>query len=199
MAEPRVTVADGDLAEPWQSEPGIVVFHPWPAGGSLSLREWPEDYWMALAQRLARPDVIFAVTGAPAQIAQSRAFAVRLALAPGVRAMAFEGEGGLVQLVRLLCKARLAVSVNTGIMHLAAVVGIPTVSLNGPTADHRWGPRGRCCVGVSPADGSGGYLHFGFEISPHSVDVMSRIKPDQVAEAAKALLVQCGSLFPEKH
>lgn len=193
LAEPAVDVPPGDLPQPWHSETDIVVFHLWPAGGKLSLREWPEDHWIALAQTLARPDTIFAITGAPSELVQSRAVASRISRSAGVRAAAFEGEGGLVQLVRLLRRARLVVSVNTGIMHLAAVVGAPTVSLNGPTAGHRWGPHGPCCVGVSPADGSGGYLHLGFELDPSQGDVMPRITPAQVADAAHALLARCGN------
>ena len=198
QAEPRVSVPEANLPEPWRTEPEVIVFHPWPAGGSLSLREWPASHWLALAQKLTRPGVIFAITGAPAQVPESRALAAYLAASPGVRAAAFEGEGGLIHLVHLLRKARLAVCVNTGIMHLAAIVGTPTVSLNGPTADHRWGPRGRCCVGVSPSDGSGGYLHLGFEISRSDVDVMSRIEPGQVADAAVTLLERCGQILPVK-
>jgi len=35
------------------------------------------------------------------------------------------------------------VSVNTGVMHVAAALGTPTIALNGPTSGTRWGPRGR--------------------------------------------------------
>jgi len=190
-AEPQVTVSDGDLPHPWQQENDIVVFHLWPAGGPMSMREWPKEHWIALAKKIAQPNTIFAITGAPAEIEQSRAFAQQLSATAVVRAVPFEGEGGLVHLVRLLRRARLVVSVNTGIMHLAAVVGAPTISLNGPTAGHRWGPRGKQCIGVSPADGSGGFLHLGFELGRRREDVMKRISPDQVAEAAS--LLRCGT------
>ena len=110
-----------------------------------------------------------------------------------MRAAAFVGGDGLRQLVTLLRKARLAIAVNTGVMHLAAVAGAPTVSLNGPTAAHRWGPRGPCCTGVAPHDGSGGYLHFGFEFHERMPDVMPRILPTEVIAAARQLLSECAS------
>jgi heptosyltransferase-3 len=197
-AKPEVTMPAGHLPDPWQQEADIVIFHLWPAGGLSSMRQWPEENWISLAKRLASPKTIFAITGAPLERPQSRGFAERLAREACVRACAFEGEGGLQQLVLLLQKTRLTVSVNTGIMHLSAVAGTPTVSLNGPTADHRWGPRGRCCIGVEPPDGSGGYLHLGFETSRRHVDIMNRITPDQVAKAAAVLLAKCGEAVPSE-
>ncbi len=184
---PRISVSDVSLPEPWSSCSDIVVFHLWPAGGPDSMREWPEQHWFTLARALARPGRIFAITGSPADQARSEAFADRLLHASGAQALAFSGGQGLRQLVTLLRRARLVVSVNTGVMHLASVAGAPTVSLNGPTADRRWGPRGPCSLGVSPSDGSGGYLHFGFEFHTGLPDVMPRILPQQVIEASQKL------------
>jgi heptosyltransferase-3 len=76
------------------------------------------------------------------------------------------------------------------VMHLAAVAGAPIISLNGPTAEHRWGARGPCVANVQPADGSGGYLHLGFEFKGQPTDVIERISVDQVFSAAENLLAQ---------
>ncbi len=193
-AQPRITVPEVALPAPWQEERDIVALHLWPAGGPQSMREWPEERWFAVASEFARPGTLFAITGSPAERARSEAFAERLRSTTGVRAAVFTGGDGLRQLVTLLRRARLVVSVNTGVMHLAAVAGAPTVSLNGPTAEHRWGPRGRCCVGVAPEDGSGGYLHFGFEFHPRMPDVMKQISAEQVVQAASTLTSRCGPL-----
>ena len=194
VAEPQVITLKTALPGPWEQAQSIIVLHPWPAGGPESLREWPEEHWFAVARELAQPGTIFAITGSPAERARSEAFAQRLEVTANVSATAFTSGDGLRQLVGLLRKSRLVISVNTGVMHLAAVAGAPTVSLNGPTAEHRWGPRGRCCVGVAPADGSGGYLHFGFEFHHRMPDVMSRITPAQVIGAARELMHRCAML-----
>jgi ADP-heptose:LPS heptosyltransferase len=72
-------------------------------------------------------------------------------------------------------------------MHLAAVLGTPTVSINGPNRNGRWGPMGVCAVGVeAPGEGCG-YLHLGFEFDGKSLDCMERISVERVLAAAVAM------------
>jgi len=179
-------------------EHDLVAFHPWASGQNSWLREWPEDRWIELARRLLRPETLFVVTGAPSDLPRITPFVERLRSA-GLRAEPFVSPDGFLSLTRLLRRTRLVVSVNTGVMHLAAIAGAPTVSLNGPTAEHRWGARGRCCANVQPADGSGGYLHLGFEFKGQPKDVIERITVEQVAEACYALTAHCGSVAEEVH
>lgn len=169
----------------------LIVFHPWPAGAQSHLREWPEPNWIALAQSLSQTiQATFVITGSPAE--QHRVLALVSALrAAGLPATPFSAP--LRAVAGLLRHAALAVAVNTGIMHLAAILGTPTLALNGPTAEHRWGPRGRCAQGISPEDGSGGYLHFGFEYPPNPEPIMHRISVPAALAAALELLA-CGSV-----
>jgi len=106
----------------------------------------------------------------------------------GVNAHVFVGRDGLSSVARLLMRAELLVSVNTGIMHLGALLGTPTVSINGPTAQHRWGPVGRYVIGVDTPDSSGGFLHLGFEFEGNPTDTMERISTEQVFKAAQVVL-----------
>jgi hypothetical protein len=50
---------------------------------------------------------------------------------------------GLLELARFLSGARAYVGNDSGITHLAAALGVPTVALFGPTDPAVWGPRGR--------------------------------------------------------
>jgi len=70
---------------------------------------------------------------------------------------------------------------------LAAIEVAPTVALNGPTAECRWGARGPNVINIQPLDGSGGYLHLGFEFKGQPEDIMERITVDQVVEACEDL------------
>jgi ADP-heptose:LPS heptosyltransferase len=189
-SEPQLIVPE-ITTEPLAGENDIVVFHLWASGAQSWLREWPEDRWVELARRLAGQDTVFAITGAPSDLKRSEPF-VRMLEWVGLRALAFVGNDGFVSLAHLLRRARVVVSVNTGVMHLAAILGAPTVSLNGPTAGHRWGPRGRCVAGVQPADGSGGYLNLGFEFPSHPEDVMGKIAVEDVMKAVEELTWRCG-------
>ena len=105
------------------------------------LREWAEASWLALAKQIAGPQTLFVVTGAPADISRVVLFIAALR-GVGLRAEPFVSPDGFRSLTALLLHAKLTVSVNTGVMHLAATAGAPVVSLNGPTAEHRWGARG---------------------------------------------------------
>jgi ADP-heptose:LPS heptosyltransferase len=194
--EPAVLL-EAPAIRPFPDEPNLVVFHLWASGQRSWLREWPEERWTELAQRLTTQleAPLFIITGGPADRERSEAFAARLRTA-GLRAQPFVSPDGFRSLTDILRRARLLVSVNTGVMHLGAVAGAPTISLNGPTAEHRWGARGRCVANVQPADGSGGYLHLGFEFDGQDETVMQRIAVDQVAEACASLLQQC---TPREH
>jgi heptosyltransferase-3 len=169
----------------------IVVFHLWPAGVRSHTREWPEDRWIALAKRLASdPDegeTLFVITGSAADLVRSGPFAQKLR-GVGLDAEAFVGADGFASLCQILLHARLVVSVNTGVMHLAAILGAPTISLNGPTNNDRWGPVGPRAIGVqAPGEGCG-YLHLGFESSNGVTDCMQRIDVDMVLAAADHLV-----------
>jgi heptosyltransferase-3 len=168
----------------------IVVFHPWASGQNSWLREWPTERWVECAKRIQRADTVFVVTGSPADAERCKLFVGQL-ISSGLMARSFVSPDGFRSLAHLLLRSRVVVSVNTGVMHLAAVLGAPTVSLNGPTAPGRWGPRGKCVAGVEPADGSGGYLNLGFEFPRNPEDVMKKILVEDVVKAVERVVTNC--------
>jgi len=195
-SEPGVVLQRPEV-EPLAGEKDLVVFHLWASGARSWLREWPEDRWIELAMSLKGERTLFVITGAPSDMERMVPFAARMEKA-GLRAVAFSGTDGFVSLSWIVCQARLVVSVNTGVMHLAAILGAPTLSLNGPTANQRWGPVGRCVTGIGPADGSGGYLNLGFEFEGQPQDVMLRVTVDQAIEAARDLMKRCLPVRPSE-
>jgi ADP-heptose:LPS heptosyltransferase len=185
-AEPRV-VLPAVASEPLAEASDVVVFHLWASGTRSWLREWPEDRWLSVAERLAGAETVFAITGSPADLERTEPFVERMKAA-GLRAVAFMGTDGFVSLAHLLARARVVVSVNTGVMHLAAIIGTPTLSINGPNRNGRWGPMGRRAVGIeSPGEGCG-YLHLGFDFDGRATDCMERITVEMVVEAAEKMM-----------
>lgn len=165
----------------------LAVLHLWPSGARSHLREWPSENWVQLARelKLAIHHPLFVITGSPADRPRSEDFVKQL-IAAGCDAFAFTGRDGLSSLCRLLSAARLVVSVNTGVMHLSAILGTPTVSINGPTNNARWGPVGRCVRGVQVS--GGGFLDLGFEFEGQPEDCMARTTVEAVLEAALGVL-----------
>ena len=190
-AAPRV-VSDPMHSEPFEEEADIVVFHPWASGQQCWLREWPEDCWVELARSIGRPKTLFVITGSPSDQARSIPMSERLQAA-GARSSAFVSPDGFRALSRVLLRARAVVSVNTGVMHLAAILGAPTVSLNGPTNPLRWGAYGERVANVQPYDGSGGYLNLGFEFPRNTEDVMPKIRVEDVVEAVREISKRSGA------
>jgi ADP-heptose:LPS heptosyltransferase len=144
------------------------------------LKEWPHESWRALIDHLRDRGQHVVLTGGPADVARSAAFAATCA--PGA-VTDTAGKHSLEELADLLATAGCVVSVNTGIAHLAAAVGAPTITLNGPTDGRRWGPIGPRAVGVESGLAGCGYLDFGWEYEGNRRDCMQGISPDRVLQA----------------
>lgn len=87
----------------------------------------------------------------------------------------------------ILAHARLVVSVDTGVMHMAAALGAPLVALHGPTPSRRWGPIGENAMAIdSPLTGSG-YLHLGWE-APRALRCMESIPYKLVLDTCRSAL-----------
>ncbi|MFR9802286.1 glycosyltransferase family 9 protein [Pseudonocardia sp. RS010] len=133
---PPAAPDDLRLSPPTGASPGSaqpVVVHPGAAFGSKC---WPADRFAALARRLA-PLGPVVVTGGPAE----RSLAGRVAAEAGLpddRVLA--GRTSISELAALVAGAGLVVSGDTGVAHLAAAFGRPSVVLFGPVGPERWGP-----------------------------------------------------------
>jgi heptosyltransferase III len=172
---------------PFAGKCDLVVLHPWASGQRSWLREWPEERWLELALRLAEENTLFVVTGARTDAPRMEPF-VNALQASGLRAEAFVSPDGLRTLTHVLRQARLVVSVNTGVMHLAAIAGAPVVGLSGPTSNLRWGPLGPRAVGLQALGADCGYLNLGFESNGQATDCMERISVDEVVTSAQRLM-----------
>lgn len=159
----------------------FAVFHPWAGGFRAHLREWPAERWSALALEIRDIAPRVAVT-APAHETSRCAALIGTLRAARIDAVALEGLS-LPQLASALRQAVVLVSVNTGIMHLGAALGVPTVGLHGPTSEKRWGPIGPATRAVSSSFAGCGYLNLGFEYSGHRLDCMDGVSLDDVVRA----------------
>ena len=117
--------------------PTIICLH----GTSWLTKHWPEKYWVALAQRITAAG--FAVRlpwGNPQEYARAEKIA---SVDPNISLIP---KSNLHGIATALAQARAVVGVDTGLAHLAAALGIASVTLYGATQPARtgtYGPRQR--------------------------------------------------------
>jgi ADP-heptose:LPS heptosyltransferase len=160
-----------------------VVFHLWPGGYRSELREWPLENWRRLAADVTASGTAVVLTGGPGDAGRSQEFASSLnGNGPGAIADT-AGELGLTAVIDVLAGAACVVSVNTGIMHLAAAAGAHTIALNGPTSEVRWGAVGPNVRNVNSELPECGFLNLGFEYDGRREDCMCGVPYDAVRDA----------------
>ena len=105
-------------------------------------KSWPADRWGELVQRLmAEPRFQgwrFMPVGGPGDHAPA---APALDVA-GARAIDFVGKGDILASAAAIDRATLFVGNDSGLMHVSAALGKPTLGLFGPTEWWLYGPRG---------------------------------------------------------
>lgn len=146
--------SDLALERPVQGTPvdRATVLH---AGASSPARCWPVERWIALAAALRARGHRVVLTGTSGEAAVARRIAEGADLR---RSSVRAGRTDLGQLAALVADARLVVSGDTGVAHLASAYASPSVVLFGPISPSTWGP---------PADGPHRALWAGRRGDPH--------------------------------
>lgn len=109
-------------------------------------RRWPVSRFILLAEqlRLQWPNLLVVLTGQSFERFLVREFIAGYA-GPALDATELNS---IVKIAALLAECDLLVSNDTGIMHLGAAMGAPTVGIFGSASPRRWGPVGPCAIGV---------------------------------------------------
>jgi lipopolysaccharide heptosyltransferase II len=129
-------------AEVWLQEHAarcpLVALHL--GSQDLEFRRWPVDRFVRLAEQISRYGVqpTILLTGTVRERPLINEFIKRY---PG-HALDASDSGSLENTAALLMRCDLLVSNDTGVMHLAAAMGTPTVGLFGPNSPRYWAPIG---------------------------------------------------------
>lgn len=111
---------------------GATIIHP---GAKSPSRRWPAERYAAVARELRGRGHRVLVTGSSGE----RELAARIAADAGLGRDAVP-RTGLTELAGLVARARVVISGDTGIAHLATAYRTPSVTLFGPMSPARWGP-----------------------------------------------------------
>jgi ADP-heptose:LPS heptosyltransferase len=161
-----------------------VVFHMWPSGVTHAhLKRWPKNYWVRLAEACIERGRRVVLTGAKQDVDLTRRWMAQL-----------EGENwienrtgvSIRETISILQNAEAVVAVNTGVMHLAAALGVPTIDLHGPTSSKRWGAIGQRAIALQVPPPHGAYLNLGFEY-PADADAHDGMETISVQDVLQAL------------
>jgi len=131
---------------PKTAESSRLGFH---VGSGSPQKNWPIDKWIELAQRLHGCFEDFLLVGGEADENVVREFRARCS----IRRLRILLNASLADLCRALNECTVFVGHDTGVTHLAAAVGTPTVALFGPTNANVWAPLGEHVQLVRAMDG----------------------------------------------
>lgn len=145
---PRLVVTDAERATAMDRLAGVpvplVVVHP----GGFTSRQWKLEHYWNLARKLAEKRFGVVLTGNTAERRRwLEAVPEATHLGPGM--LDLMGELDLRQLMAVIACSGAVVSASTGPAHLAAALGVPTVSLFDPRRNMsptRWAPLGHGTV-----------------------------------------------------
>jgi heptosyltransferase-2 len=145
---PEIVVPDSE-ALTWRERRGvdgdrrpIVALAPGAVGPG---KKWPTENYAELAKTLARDGASVWILGGPLE----RELAAQIVsyAGPGVRDLT---GNDLRDAIIALKTADLAVSNDSGLMHVSAAIGTPTIGIFGPTDPRLWGPLNPLAAAVEP-------------------------------------------------
>lgn len=155
-----------------------LVIHMFPGGYKSSYKEWSADNWILLINGLTERGITVVLTGAGKD--EAGAEIVYESCKKQEMIINKAGKMNLLETAGYLEHARTVVSVNTGIMHLAAALGTPLIALHGPTNVDRWGPLSERAVNFTASSRSSGCLHLGFEYDSRDRNSLDTVDPEEV-------------------
>ncbi len=123
-------------AEAWRQKRGLAADRPIVAlapGAVGPSKRWPMESYAALARRLLADGFAVWVLGGP----QEKGLAAEIVGETAARDLT--GQGLRDAILALACAAA-AVSNDSGLLHVAAALGTPSVGIFGPTSPWHWAP-----------------------------------------------------------
>jgi heptosyltransferase I len=164
----------------------LVLIHTQPGGSRAYAKRWREDYWAEVAGRLCDDGWLVGLTGVGID-REGIESVVKLVSRPE-RCVSLCDKLSFAEVAAVLVQVPLLITVDTGVLHLAAALDARVLALHGPTASTRWGARHSQGYSLDATHQSRGYISLGFERHPDELKIMPTLTPDMVFEAARQIL-----------
>lgn len=165
----------------------LVLCHVAPGGSRAELKSWPNSSWAAVIRHLVSAGFSVGLTGA-AKDGPMVGEVLKLLGGQSTEVVSLCGDLTLSQLASALQACRLCITVDTGVLHLASALNVPTVALFGPSHSGRWGGISSRVANVDAPHEDAGFIHLGFETSPRGAEIMPSLTVSRVLTAVGELL-----------
>jgi heptosyltransferase-2 len=145
---PELVIPAAEISE-WRARMNLndraplIALAPGAVGPS---KRWPSAYFAEVAARLSRDGATVVVVGSPNEAPLAAEICAR---APGTRDLT---GSDLRNAILVLGSANVAISNDSGLLHVAAALGTPTIGIFGPTSPWHWAPLNPLAA-VVQADG----------------------------------------------
>ncbi|MCR9128676.1 MAG: glycosyltransferase family 9 protein [Alphaproteobacteria bacterium] len=141
---PRLWLDEGALTKARNLLPSdrpVIALSP---AAAARFKEWPADRFAALAEAVTKPGAALegatvALFGGPGDEATTAAVASGI---DSTDVIDLAGQLTIAETGACLAQARIFVGNDSGLMHMAAAAGVPTLGLFGPTDEGVYGPWG---------------------------------------------------------
>ncbi len=167
-------------------EDNYCVFHLAAGGYKNEYRQWSFENWLDLFKFLKAKNSKVYLLGSKTDYLLNKKFLLYCDKPEGLENLA--GKFTFSQNLSIIARARAVISVNTGIMHIAAALKVPTIGLSGPTNINRWGAIGSFGYNICPDVDGCGFLNLGFEYKNQRKDCMKHISSKKVISLLDQLL-----------
>lgn len=158
--------------------PFVIIF----PGASIPEKRWGVERFFTVAKRLTEHGYKVVVVGGRGDRAEGELIA-------GAGGLNLTGLTTLTETAAVIARSRLVISGDSGVLHIAVGLGLPTVSLFGPSNVAKWAPKGEKHIVLHSKLECSPCSKFGtLPPCPNDARCMKEITADQVLEAAVILL-----------
>lgn len=158
-------------------------------GASIPERRWGKERFQKVAELLSIIGVAIVVVGGKEDQLQGEV------IVSNCSGLNLAGLTSLAETAAVISQSALLVSGDSGVLHIAVGLGVPTVSLFGPGRAKKWAPRGAHHIVINKELPCSPCTTFGTTPPcPINARCMQEISVDEVVNAVKKLLSSMGAI-----
>lgn len=172
------------LLQPFASDSFITLF----PGASIPEKRWGADRFRGMAEMLNAFGIKTVVVGGKEDRQQGEV------IVGGGLGLNLAGLTSLAETAAVIQNSAMLLSGDSGVLHIAVGLGVPTVSLFGPGSVKKWAPQGERHIVINKGLSCSPCTTFGnTPPCPHDTRCMRDITVDEVVNAVTMLLTSVGA------